>query len=396
VCLPRVVAAEPPDAPTVDKAAVEEAKRLYAEGEKKFGAGDFAGAVEAFKEAYRLTRNPVLLYNLGFVHDKQGDATLALLYYEKFLADAPDTPRLKGKRVEVAARVRALRSAPEATEPTPAEPTPSAPTGEPPPPAPLPELRHEVVGEAPPARPIDITARPPDGAGWSVTLFYRNGGEDVYQSLPLKQRLAELVARIPAAVTRDRTVHYYLEARTADGRLVASSGKANAPNVIYVDPAAPPHYYRDDTSETMAPPPEPPGAAGVPAPVPVAPVRDRGSVGLTIGKWAATGGALALIGTGIGFYFASASYARTLEDEAFLSRNECQTPPCRVYTDARKDLEATGKRYQTWGNVAIIAGGAAVVGAAVLWYLDLRGPREPAVTPVAGPGVLGAAATIRF
>lgn len=407
--MPRIAGAQPDkattDKATPDKAAsVAEAKRLYSEGEKKFAAGDFAGAAEAFKEAYRLTRNAVLLYNLGFVYDKQGDTTLALHYYEKFLADAPDSPRLKDKRAEVAARVRAIKAKGEAPEPSPDAETdaeanaPPGPATATPPPEPVSpprpaELRHEVVGEAPPAKPIDITARPPDGSAWTLTLFYRNGGEDVYQSVQLKQRLGELVARIPAAVTRDRTVHYYLEARTSEGRLIASSGKANAPNVIYIDSAAAPHYYRDDAAETMAPPEAP-----VPAPAAVAPipVHDRGASGLTIGKWAATGGALALIGTGIGLYFASASYARTLEDEALLSRTECQTPPCRVYTDARKDLEATGKRFQTWGHLAIAAGGAALIGAAVLWYLDLRAPREPAVAPLVGPGLVGAGATIRF
>jgi hypothetical protein len=378
LALARTAAAAPPD-----PQAVAEAKRRYAEGEKRFAAGDLAGAAEAFKEAFRLTSNPILLYNLGFVYDKQGDATLAVLYYEKFLADAPDTPRLKEKRIEVTSRVAALKAASETPVPVPEPPL-----------AKPPELGHDVIAEAPPAKPIDVTARPPADSGWSYTLFYRDGGEGMYQSLPLKQRLGELVARIPSAVTRARTVHYYLEARTADGRLVASSGKANAPNVIYIDPAAPPHYYRDEASETMSPPPAP--DVPVVAPTPIAPPRDRGASALGIGKWVATGGAMALIGTGIALYFVSADYAHTLEDEASLSRTECATPPCRVYTDARKDLEAKGKRFRTWGHVAVVAGGATLVGAAILWYFDLRGPHEPAVAPVVGPGVVGASATVRF
>jgi hypothetical protein len=55
----------------------------------------------------------------------------------------------------------------------------------------------------------------------------------------------------------------------------------------------------------------PPAAEPVVPLPPVAPVRDHGTSALTIGKWTATGGALALIGTGIGLYFVSASYART-------------------------------------------------------------------------------------
>src|SRR5262249_893599 len=118
----------------------------------------------------------------------------------------------------------------------------------------------------------------------TLTLYYRNGDEGVYQPVAMSQRLAELVGRIPAAVTRSRTVHYYIEARAPDGKLAASSGKANAPNVIYIDPAAPAHYYRDAAADTFgepAPPPLPPTAPPpppldrpplpIPVPKPVAP-----------------------------------------------------------------------------------------------------------------------------
>src|SRR5262249_51118427 len=202
----------------------------------------------------------------------------------------------------------------------------------------------------------------------TLTLYYRNGDEGVYQPVAMSQRLAELVGRIPAAVTRSRTVHYYIEARAPDGKLAASSGKANAPNVIYIDPAAPAHYYRDAAADTFgepAPPPLPPTA---PPPPPV----ERAPLGIRVGKWVATGGGGALMAAGIGLWSAAAGDARALEGEARASRTECQTPPCRVYTDARKDLESAGKRYQTWGYVAFTAAGVALVGAGVLWYLDLR------------------------
>ena len=49
----------------------------------------FDEAAEKFKESYRLSRNPVLLYNIGFTFDQLGKKDLAVIYYKKFLTDAP-------------------------------------------------------------------------------------------------------------------------------------------------------------------------------------------------------------------------------------------------------------------------------------------------------------------
>jgi hypothetical protein len=59
----------------------------------------------------------------------------------------------------------------------------------------------------------------------------------------------------------------------------------------------------------------------------------------------------------------------------------------------RKELEATGQRYERWSTITLAAGLAAAAGAAALWVLDAR---EAAAAPLVGPGLIGAAATVRF
>src|SRR5215470_5421804 len=148
----------PPDA-----AALAEAKKHFAAGEKLFGAGDLRGAVEELKEAYRLSRNPLLLYNIGVVYDKLDDTALALHYFEKFMAEAKDDAKTHDRIVLAGQRAAELRKKVGAEET---------------PPAPPPMLAHELIDQAPPGRPIDVTAAAPVEAGWTVTLYYRTAGED--------------------------------------------------------------------------------------------------------------------------------------------------------------------------------------------------------------------------
>ncbi len=82
----------------VDAKSLEQAKKHYAMGEQLFGWGNYKGAVGEFKEAYRLTRNPVLLYNIGFVYDQLEDVPMTLHYYEKYLSDTPDTAKTAKQR----------------------------------------------------------------------------------------------------------------------------------------------------------------------------------------------------------------------------------------------------------------------------------------------------------
>jgi hypothetical protein len=66
------------------------AKRHYAEGEKKFKAGDFAGALPEFQEANEVKETPQAERYMGLCEDSLGHYQAALDWYDKFLAHVPD------------------------------------------------------------------------------------------------------------------------------------------------------------------------------------------------------------------------------------------------------------------------------------------------------------------
>lgn len=410
--LPRRAAAQPETAPTSqpDAAAIDEAKKRYANGQKLYEAGEFKAAVDEFKEAYRLTKNPLLLYNIGFVYDRMDDTSLALHYYNKFLADAAEGPKTHDRRVEVDGRVTALKKAAgvENVKPPTNTETPTQPDKKPG----VTAFTHETVDEAPPGLPLDLGAQVPAGSGLTVTLFFRGGGEDLFKGVPMKPRLQDLIGRIPAAVMQGTSIHYYIEAKDAAGKTVAGSGKASVPNIVYLNPQAKPHYYLDPTGDTMVTttnPELPPQLQPIKGPTQPGTTDTGPSKGLTYAKWATTGGALVFLGAGIAFYLSASSYATTIEGEAFASSHECPTPPCRAYSDARKDLESTGQSFSTLSRVSLVLGGASLVAAGVFWYMDFK--RESAATPgkaaapaparvtavpVVGDGLIGGAAVVTF
>lgn len=49
-----------------------QARQLYLEGEAHYAAGRYADAAEAFERAYRLSRKPALLFNLGNAYERMG------------------------------------------------------------------------------------------------------------------------------------------------------------------------------------------------------------------------------------------------------------------------------------------------------------------------------------
>ena len=76
-------------APTADELA--KGKEHFTKGKKLFDKKNFKGAVQEFKESFRLTRNPLLLYNIGYTFDQLNEKSLALFYYQKYLQQAPET-----------------------------------------------------------------------------------------------------------------------------------------------------------------------------------------------------------------------------------------------------------------------------------------------------------------
>lgn len=411
-------------APTADELA--KGKEHFARGKKLFDKKDYKGAVKEFKESFRLTRNPLLLYNIGYTFDQLGEKALALFYYQKYLEQAPSSD---SNRQAAEGRVQVLEIEIEEAKVAAGEtPQPSGKTIEPKtrgesavaPPAPaVDKFQHEVIDEAPPGKPIDVSAFIPQGRKWTVTLYYRAAGEGSFTAVEMKPRYNELLGRIPAAKTVGQSVQYYIEVKDAGGKVVDRSGKQTSPHLVLLDRSAKPRYYADMGDETAQPiASEDVAASG--GGVAATSDEPRGDGWMDAGsskfnklKWGATGAAVGLVAVSTTFYLLSSKASSDLESEAQSSTDPGQcggtVPPCRTFSDKQQSLEGKGQRFETYANISLGVGAAAAVGAGVLWYLEIRDSRkrrhaqeeesdEPklSASPVLGNGFVGGAAAVRF
>lgn len=104
-------AAAAPAGPT--EAQKKEARKAYAEGEKSFGAGQFAAAYVSFKKAYEAAPSPHALYWMALALDKQADRPKeTLAAYDAYFAH-PAYERLGDEKVAGAkARWEELKKSP--------------------------------------------------------------------------------------------------------------------------------------------------------------------------------------------------------------------------------------------------------------------------------------------
>jgi hypothetical protein len=95
---------------TQPAANINDAKKHYGEGEKKFKAGDYAGALPEFKSADDIKSTPNSQRYIGLCHDNLGHYGDAVTWYEKFLTAVPDKMKKEGD--EVKARVGQIKAMP--------------------------------------------------------------------------------------------------------------------------------------------------------------------------------------------------------------------------------------------------------------------------------------------
>jgi hypothetical protein len=404
------LAEDPPPTP----AQIEKAKKAFQEGKKFHEQKKLPEAIEKFKESYTLSKNPLLLYNIGLTMDEAQMEDLALFYYRKFLTDAPPDA---AQRAEVDARVKVLSAKfnpagtgtpPAGTGTTGTEPVkPPVETG---PKKPLvikpvgtysaTDVQHEIVDVAPPARPLDVTAFVPEDSGFTVTLFFRTTGEGSFVSKEMKWRYKELVGRIPAPKMIGNSVQYYIEAKDTAGTVVHRSGKSTSPHLITLEKGAPERFYPDFSEEGAAKVTEEDikardieeddplnrgkktkkTTASASGDVIVQPVddvpgngfRDVGSSKFKVMKWGSTAAAATFIGLGVFSYLQAKAYATQVEDDA----NECGAPPCRTFDDSAAGWESTGKTFNTLTNVSIGVGAVAALVAGYYWYKELTAKKR--------------------
>ncbi|MBP6630971.1 MAG: hypothetical protein KBG28_28070 [Kofleriaceae bacterium] len=126
-----LLAAVPAPARADEAQAQAQADRLFDEGLAHYNLGEYPAAIAAFREAYRLVREPLFLFNLGQAHRKANQCVEAIDMYGAFLREA-DGPTNRDKAEQFmrelepcAAEQRRARAAAGATPTT----GPVAPSG---------------------------------------------------------------------------------------------------------------------------------------------------------------------------------------------------------------------------------------------------------------------------
>lgn len=285
-----------------DPEVVAEAKKHYKLGQDAYAEAKYDVAIKELKKAYLLKRIPAILVNIASTYRKTHDYEMALYFYRKFLSEsAPDDkqrpsvetaigetekerdaanqpkqleparpavemakpaaepvkpaaepaakPEAAGAPAKPEAKSGAASPAPVAAS----APEPAAPGAEP---AAEParadkaatEWAHTPIDAVPPGQPVDVRVQMPVMKGVKVKAFYRKEGQANFDSVELKRRGNEKVARLPEAVSAGRTFQYYVEARDAAGTLVKNSGSQDSPNIVLVDPTARPQLAGADAA----------------------------------------------------------------------------------------------------------------------------------------------------
>jgi len=249
------------DDPPPSAADLEKAKKAFIAGKKLHEGGKLEEAIEKYKESYKLSKKPALLYNIGLAMEEAAMDDLALIYFRKFLKEAPADAE---QRPAVTERVKAIEKklgvgTADPTKPDPTKPDVKAPPVKPEPKAPVvikpsgtyseTDFQHVVVDNAPPGKPLDVTAFVPEDSGFTVTLFFRTAGEGKFSAKTMKWRYKELVARIPAPKMIGSAVQYYIDVKDQAGQPIAKSGKSTSPHQVLLEAGATARFYPDMTDD---------------------------------------------------------------------------------------------------------------------------------------------------
>jgi hypothetical protein len=166
----------------------EAAGKHFSAAQEAFGAKHFKTAAAEFEAAYGITKDPVLLYNVGESYEKAGEGRKAVANYKAYLKEQPTAQ----DKAEVQKRIKSIegkgyklasQSAPGDNPPTsattaptptptptpPATPPPTTPSTPPPtlkePPPTMPSTAPTTTETAPPTtpapKPIDTVLPPP-------------------------------------------------------------------------------------------------------------------------------------------------------------------------------------------------------------------------------------------
>ncbi len=102
-----LAAASPARADKSRRAIADEAREHYQKGITHYDLADYDAAIDEFKKAYDLSKEPGLLFNLAQAARLKKDWRQALQFYENFIGLKPDTPN----RADVDAQIEKMKAA---------------------------------------------------------------------------------------------------------------------------------------------------------------------------------------------------------------------------------------------------------------------------------------------
>jgi tetratricopeptide (TPR) repeat protein len=108
------------------------AKELYEEGLRHYNVAEYAEAIRVWKEAYLISKRPLLLFNLGQAYRLSGDCKQAMDFYDSYRREGATADNLKD--LEEAEGVCKAKLAEKPAEPDTTPTVPAAPTTAVPPP----------------------------------------------------------------------------------------------------------------------------------------------------------------------------------------------------------------------------------------------------------------------
>jgi tetratricopeptide (TPR) repeat protein len=127
-----------------DQGSQAEARALYEKAIAHYDLAEYDLAITEFKQAYELSREPGLLFNLAQACRLKKDYEQALHFYQTYLELVPRAPNRGDAEAQIAKMKQAIEAAPR---PTPA-----------PEPVPAPEVVPPPVAPAPVVTPVTVVA----------------------------------------------------------------------------------------------------------------------------------------------------------------------------------------------------------------------------------------------
>jgi tetratricopeptide (TPR) repeat protein len=332
----------------------EAAGKHFAAAQEAFGARKFKSAAGEFESAYAISKDPVLLFNIGESYEKAGDGPKAVASYKQYLKDQPAA----ADKSDVQKRIRAIeakhlrlvdQSAPDDKPATP--PTTTAPIA-----AATPATAATPSPAAPQAAPATPATpgseRPPTAA--------------------------------PATIT------------TAPSSLPEST----APNASTLPPSTVAPATTPTPERAAEPAPEP---AKVSEPAPIAPpapgLIDEGPPSrLRVAAWIGVASTLALLTAGAVFGLAAQSRADEITRQlSFVSTSGQPNQFTAATASTLNQLKSDGNLYNGLGIAFFSASAASAVATVVMFVVDAKRPKAKApesshalrFAPVAGRNAAG-------